>query len=59
MNANVLSDLEGEIHEYVIVFTEDSEEIKGISTYFKKQTESSDRRMRIFDEIMEPPGFSM
>ena len=46
----------GEIHEYVTALKEANEEIKGISTYFKKQTESSDRKMRIFDEIMELLG---
>ena len=45
------------LHEYVTAFKETNEEIKGISTYFKKQTECSDRKMRIFDEIMELSGF--
>ncbi|KAG6531227.1 hypothetical protein ZIOFF_005017 [Zingiber officinale] len=34
---DALDDLVGEIHKYVIAVTEANEEMKGISTYFKKQ----------------------
>ncbi|XP_042436681.1 uncharacterized protein LOC122022690 [Zingiber officinale] len=50
---DVLGDLMGEIHKYVIAVNEANEEMKGISTYFKKQTESSDRKMKIYDELIE------
>ncbi|KAG6507485.1 hypothetical protein ZIOFF_032832 [Zingiber officinale] len=46
------------ISKYVTVITEANEEMKGISTYFKKQTENSDRKMRIYDELMELSNFS-
>ncbi|KAG6532483.1 hypothetical protein ZIOFF_006329 [Zingiber officinale] len=55
---DVLGDLVGEISKYVTVITEAKEEMKGISTYFKKQTENSDRKMRIYDELMELSDFS-
>ncbi|XP_042454902.1 uncharacterized protein LOC122038973 [Zingiber officinale] len=55
---DVLGDLVGEIHKYVIVVNEANEEMKGISTYFKKQTESSDRKMKIYDELIELSEFS-
>ncbi|KAG6469538.1 hypothetical protein ZIOFF_070467 [Zingiber officinale] len=50
--------LVGEIHKYVIAVTEANEEMKGISTYFKKQTESGDRKMKIYDELIELSEFS-
>ncbi|KAG6487569.1 hypothetical protein ZIOFF_056157 [Zingiber officinale] len=37
---DALDDLVGDIHKCVIAVTEANEEMKGISTYFKKQTES-------------------
>ncbi|KAG6489560.1 hypothetical protein ZIOFF_050835 [Zingiber officinale] len=55
---DALDDLVGEIHKYVIVVTEANEEMKGISTYFKKQTESGDRKMKIYDELIELSEFS-
>ncbi|KAG6537396.1 hypothetical protein ZIOFF_002486 [Zingiber officinale] len=54
----VLGDLVGEISKYVTVITKANEEMKEISTYFKKQTENSDRKMRIYDELMELSDFS-
>ncbi|KAG6518019.1 hypothetical protein ZIOFF_021420 [Zingiber officinale] len=54
---DVLGDLVGEISKYVTVITETNEEMKGISTYFKKQTENNDRKMRIYDELMELSDF--
>ncbi|KAG6510317.1 hypothetical protein ZIOFF_028327 [Zingiber officinale] len=51
-------DLVGEISKYVTVITEANEEMKGISTYFMKQTENSDKKMRIYDELMELSDFS-
>ncbi|KAG6486771.1 hypothetical protein ZIOFF_055351 [Zingiber officinale] len=53
-----LDDLVGEIHKYVIAVTKDNEEMKGISTYFKKQTDSGDRKMKIYDELIELSKFS-
>ncbi|KAG6472995.1 hypothetical protein ZIOFF_066902 [Zingiber officinale] len=55
---DALDDLVGEIHKYVIAVTEANEEMKGISTYFKKQTESGDRKMKIYDELIELSKFS-
>ncbi|KAG6536573.1 hypothetical protein ZIOFF_001631 [Zingiber officinale] len=55
---NVLGDLVGEIHKYVIAVNEANEEMKRIFTYFKKQTESSDRKMKIYDELIELSEFS-
>ncbi|KAG6503595.1 uncharacterized protein LOC121984596 isoform X2 [Zingiber officinale] len=55
---DVLGDLVGEIHKYITTVMEANEEMKGISTYFKKQTECSDRKMRIYDELMELSDFS-
>ncbi|KAG6469112.1 hypothetical protein ZIOFF_073810 [Zingiber officinale] len=55
---DALDDLVGEIHKYVIAVTEANEEMKGISTYFKKQTESGDRKMKIYDELIELSDFS-
>ncbi|KAG6530867.1 hypothetical protein ZIOFF_004628 [Zingiber officinale] len=55
---DALDDLVGEIHKYVIAVTEANEEMKGISTYFKKQTESGDRKMKIYDELIELSEFS-
>ncbi|KAG6504083.1 hypothetical protein ZIOFF_036411 [Zingiber officinale] len=55
---DVLGDLVGEISKYVTIITEANEEMKEISTYFKKQTENSDRKMRIYDELMELSDFS-
>ncbi|KAG6510318.1 hypothetical protein ZIOFF_028328 [Zingiber officinale] len=55
---DVLGDLVGEISKYVTVITEANEEMKGISTYFMKQTENSDKKMRIYDELMELSDFS-
>ncbi|KAG6485809.1 hypothetical protein ZIOFF_054374 [Zingiber officinale] len=55
---DALDDLVGEIHKYVIAVTEANEEMKGISTYFKKQTESSDRKMKIYDELIKLSEFS-
>ncbi|XP_042472175.1 uncharacterized protein LOC122054810 [Zingiber officinale] len=55
---DVLGDLVGEIHKYAIAVNEANEEMKGISTYFKKQTESSDRKMKIYDELIELSEFS-
>ncbi|KAG6468192.1 hypothetical protein ZIOFF_072763 [Zingiber officinale] len=37
---------------------EANEEMKGISTYFKKQIESGDRKMKIYDELIELSEFS-
>ncbi|KAG6483806.1 hypothetical protein ZIOFF_060506 [Zingiber officinale] len=55
---DALDDLVGEIHKYVIAVTETNEKMKGISTYFKKQTESGDRKMKIYDELIELSEFS-
>ncbi|XP_042465761.1 uncharacterized protein LOC122048232 [Zingiber officinale] len=55
---DALDDLVGEIHKYVIAVNEANEEMKGISTYFKKQTESGDRKMKIYDELIELSEFS-
>ncbi|KAG6522393.1 hypothetical protein ZIOFF_019533 [Zingiber officinale] len=55
---DALDDLVGEIHKYVIAVTEANEEMKGIFTYFKKQTESGDRKMKIYDELIELSDFS-
>ena len=55
---DTLNDFVGEIHEYVAVVKEVNEELKGISSYFKDQAKSNHRKMKIFDEIMELPGFS-
>ncbi|KAG6507860.1 hypothetical protein ZIOFF_033213 [Zingiber officinale] len=55
---DALDDLVGEIHKYVIAVTEANEEMKRISTYFKKQTESGDRKMKIYDELIELSEFS-
>ncbi|KAG6479605.1 hypothetical protein ZIOFF_063073 [Zingiber officinale] len=55
---DALDDLVGEIHKYVIAVTEANEEMKGISTYFKKQTENGDRKMKIYDELIELSEFS-
>ncbi|KAG6527657.1 hypothetical protein ZIOFF_009783 [Zingiber officinale] len=55
---DALDDLVGEIHKYVIAVTESNEEMKGISTYFKKQTESGDRKMKIYNELIELSEFS-
>ncbi|KAG6487830.1 hypothetical protein ZIOFF_056566 [Zingiber officinale] len=55
---DALDDLVGEIHKYVIAVTEANEEMKGISTYFKKQTESDYRKMKIYDELTELSEFS-
>ncbi|KAG6469954.1 hypothetical protein ZIOFF_070890 [Zingiber officinale] len=37
---------------------EANEEMKGISTYFKKQIESGDRKMKIYDELIKLFEFS-
>ncbi|KAG6502967.1 hypothetical protein ZIOFF_035256 [Zingiber officinale] len=55
---DALDDLVGEIHKYVIAVNKANEEMKGISTYFKKQTESGDRKMKIYDELIELSDFS-
>ncbi|XP_074588588.1 uncharacterized protein LOC141844431 [Curcuma longa] len=55
---DALGDMVGEMHRYITVVTEANEQLKGISTYFKKQSESSDRKMRIYDELMELPDLS-
>ncbi|KAG6473578.1 hypothetical protein ZIOFF_067495 [Zingiber officinale] len=55
---DALDDLVGEIHKYVIAVNEANEEMKGISTYFKKQTESGDIKMKIYDELIELSDFS-
>ncbi|KAG6482883.1 hypothetical protein ZIOFF_059522 [Zingiber officinale] len=55
---DALDDLVGEIHKYAIAVTEANEEMKGISTYFKKQTDSGDRKMKIYDELIELSEFS-
>ncbi|KAG6514035.1 hypothetical protein ZIOFF_024374 [Zingiber officinale] len=55
---DVLGDLVGEISKYVTIITKANEEMKGISTYFMKQTENSDKKMRIYDELMELSDFS-
>ncbi|KAG6501509.1 hypothetical protein ZIOFF_041390 [Zingiber officinale] len=55
---DILGDLVGEIHKYVTAVNEANEEMKRISTYFKKQTESSDRKMKIYDELIEFSEFS-
>ncbi|KAG6474066.1 hypothetical protein ZIOFF_067990 [Zingiber officinale] len=55
---DALDDLVGEIYKYVIAVTETNEEMKGISTYFKKQTESGDRKMKIYDELIKLSEFS-
>ncbi|KAG6483800.1 hypothetical protein ZIOFF_060500 [Zingiber officinale] len=55
---DAVDDLVGEIHKYVIAVTEANEEMKGISTYFKKQTESGDRKMKIYNELIELSEFS-
>ncbi|XP_042382113.1 uncharacterized protein LOC121974902 [Zingiber officinale] len=55
---DALGDLMGEIHKYVIVVTDANEEMKEISTYFKKQIESGDGKMKIYDELIELSEFS-
>ncbi|KAG6489242.1 hypothetical protein ZIOFF_050511 [Zingiber officinale] len=55
---DALDDLVGEIHKYVIAVNEANEEMKGISAYFKKQTESGDKKMKIYDELIELSEFS-
>ncbi|KAG6470042.1 hypothetical protein ZIOFF_071059 [Zingiber officinale] len=55
---DVLCDLVGDISKYVTIIIELNEEMKEIPTYFKKQIENSDRKMRIYDELMEFFDFS-
>nr|GMD28521.1 twist-related protein [Ipomoea batatas] len=53
-----LSDLVAEMHEYVGAYKEANEKIKDIATYFKKEAENTDRKMKIFEEIIKLPGLS-
>ncbi|XP_019158429.1 PREDICTED: uncharacterized protein LOC109155151 [Ipomoea nil] len=53
-----LNDLVAEMQEYVGAYKETNEQIKDIATYFKKEVENTDRKMKIFEEIIKLPGFS-
>ncbi|XP_031116590.1 uncharacterized protein LOC116020246 [Ipomoea triloba] len=53
-----LNDLVAEMHEYVGAYKEANEQIKDIATYFKKEAENTDRKMKIFEEISKLPGLS-
>ncbi|OMO94077.1 hypothetical protein CCACVL1_06181 [Corchorus capsularis] len=53
-----LSDLVASINNYVGVYRETNEHIKGIATYFQKQSDGDDRRMLIFEEIMQMGEFT-
>nr|GMC71620.1 twist-related protein [Ipomoea batatas] len=39
-------------------YKEANEQIKDIATYFKKEAENTDRKMKIFEEIVKLPGLS-
>ncbi|OMO88879.1 hypothetical protein COLO4_20035 [Corchorus olitorius] len=53
-----LSDLVAEIHEYVGVYKETNKHIEGIARAMEKDAAGGDRRLSVFDEIMELGGFS-
>nr|GMD40608.1 Myb_DNA-bind_3 domain-containing protein [Ipomoea batatas] len=45
------NDLVAEIHDYVGAY-------KHVATYFQNESENNTRKMKIFEEIMQLPGFS-
>nr|GMD46960.1 Myb_DNA-bind_3 domain-containing protein [Ipomoea batatas] len=48
---DVFNDLVAEIHDYVGAY-------KHVATYFQNESENNTRKMKIFEEIMQLPGFS-